>query len=463
MNSIDPIFFEKLLIKFLFHDTDVRERVMPFLSVNIFDNFENKEVAKHILSFQKKFDRFPTFPDLKLIIEQKEVYDRLFEIVNLDVSEYSNEHLLSVIEEFFKKKLAWTVVASVAESLKNDSMDKVSKAPDELREAIAFGFDTEIGLDFFNEMERMYNNLHDVDSVVSSGLKTLDKKIKRGFHEKSLTLFLAETNLGKTLIQCSFAVNAVLQNKNVLYITLEMSENKISERLIANLFDVNINDLTMLTKDKFKNKFESVKSKIQQHFIVKEYPTKSINANNIRNLVKELKLKKNFVPDIIFIDYIGIMNPIHTRKDENSYTELKRVSEETRGLAVELECPIVSAIQTNRKGYSSSDIDLTDVADSIGTAATADIIIGVTQSEEFRDSGKFSFIILKNRYGINRQKLVVSVDYNKMRVLDNVDSTKDQPKESTKTINNVDSAASSVKTELKKDNIERKKKIIDFS
>jgi hypothetical protein len=196
-----------------------------------------------------------------------------------------------------------------------------------------------------------------------------------------------------------------------------MEKRMIGERILANLFDVDINDIPLLTRIKFKEKYNSVRSIVKHNLIIEEFPTKSINANNIRNLLKELVVKKNFIPDICFIDYIGLMTPINLRKDENSYSEQKRVSEEIRGVAYENSgLSIVSAVQTNRDGAESADIDLTNIADSFGTAATADLIIGITQSEEMRSANKYTWIVLKNRYGFNKIKFKVCIDFPKMKI-----------------------------------------------
>jgi hypothetical protein len=229
------------------------------------------------------------------------------------------------------------------------------------------------------------------------------------------------SNLGKSLIKCSLATNSLLQNKNVLYLSLEMSEEKISERVLANLFDINLSDLKMLDKNKFMIKLQEHQQKLESNFYVVAYPPKSINANRIRNILKELQLKKKFVPDIIFVDYLGLMSPNATNKNSNTYSEQKTISEELRAIAVEFGMPIVSAVQTNRNGFGNAELDLTDIADSVGTVATADIIFGVTQTQEMRDAGRYSFLLLKNRYGENKKKRYIGVDYPKMRIYDVVD------------------------------------------
>jgi len=288
------------------------------------------------------------------------------------------------------------------------------------------------------------------------------------------------TNLGKSLIMTSIGVDCILKNKNVLYVTCEMSEEKISERVMSNIFDIDSEDLKLLTRNKFHEKFEKIRKQVNHKLVIKEYPPRAIGANHIRNLVKELKVRKKFVPDIIFIDYLGIMNPVSKNKGDNSYLEVKRISEEIRALAVELCLPIVSAVQTNRGGFGDSEIDLTDISDSIGTAATADVIIGVTQSEDMRKIGKYSWIILKNRYGLNKKKISVNVDYYKMRVTEDEESSlndtnksisKDSPKGSNvgaipqsgkEKQKNVDETAEIVKGILNKDTNDKYKKMIDF-
>lgn len=419
---MEPIFFEKLVIKFLFSNQEVREKIYPFLSPKIFDDINHIQIIKKIMEFYDKYKKFPKINDLKLCIDKEEIYNVLKSIMEIDTSEYDNDLLLDEIEDFFKKKLILNVITDTATNLNEDEMSKISKAPDQMREALSFSFNTTVGFDLFNNPEKMYEYLHTKDSVIPTGILNFDKMIDGGFHEKSLTLFLAETNMGKTLVMCSLAVNAILQNKNVLYITLEMSEKEISKRITSNIFDTMMDDLVCISKDKFIETFNKIKKQVDSKFIVKEYPTKSINTNNLRNLIKELEIQTKFKPDIIFVDYIGLMLPCQIRKEENSYSELKRISEELRGFAVEITPPIVSAIQANRKGFGSAEIDLTNVSDSIGTTGIADLIIAITQSEEFRKLGKYLWLILKNRFGLNKKKRSICVNYSKMRVFEDKDS-----------------------------------------
>ena len=467
----DIIFFEKVLIKFLFSNEVVREKTLPFLVPEIFDDLKNISLVKSILKINEKFKKFPSVPDMKLELSDEDVYKRLLEIMELDVSEYQTDLLLEQIEDFIRNKLIHNINVDIAINLTNDKIEEIKLTPDKLREAISFSFDTKIGLDFLEEENRLYDFLHNKDKIVESGLTELNQSIEGGFHEKSLTLFLAQTNLGKSLIMCSLAVDAILKNKNVLYISCEMSEDKISERIMANLFNVSLEDLKLLTKSKFHEKFGIIKQKIQHKLIVKEYPPKAINCNHIRNLLKELSVRKKFKPDIIFVDYLGLLNSTYNNKNDNSYLEVKRISEELRAVAVETALPIISAVQSNRSGFNDVEIDLTNISDSIGTAATADIIIGVTQSDDYRKLGKFSWIILKNRYGINGKRLTVNVDYYKMRVINNEESstedlakniTKDIPESDKEKKQELNNTINDVKNIIKKDTNDKFKKMIDF-
>lgn len=416
-DELDPIYFEKLLLRYMFVDLEVREKILPYLTVDVFDDGACINIVKTVLKHLEEYNKFPSTKQMKFVLNT-ESWNSLVDICNINVEDYDREFILDSLEEFFRNKLANEVILEARDGLINGDEKKLYSAPDKLRDALSFTFDTNIGLDIVTDIERMYNALHDRDKVIPSGLKSIDDIIEGGFHEKSLTLFLAEVNRGKSLVMCSLATNALIQNKNVLYISLEMSEEKISERILANLFDINLSDLKMLDKEKFMAKMDDIKSKLKTNFYVVAYPPKSVNSNRLRNILKELQLKKKFNPDIIFLDYLGLMSPNSSNKNSNSYTEQKSISEEVRAIAVEFGMPVVSAIQTNRNGFGSSELEMTDISESIGTAATADIIFGITQTQEMRDSFRYSFQLLKNRYGENKKKCYIGVNYPKMRIFD---------------------------------------------
>lgn len=457
--ELDPLYFEKLLIHYIFRDETVREKVLPYLNVDVFDGEDTIDIVKVLVKYIEEYQNFPTKKNLKLMMDSG-TFSKLMEIINLeDVDEYDREFVLDQLEEFFRGKLALEAILDAKDGLDSGDEKKLTESPDKLREALSFTFDTNIGLNVVEDGERMFAALHDRDKVVSTGLKTLDQLIEGGFHEKSLSLVLAESNLGKSLIKCALSTNSLLQNKNVLYVSLEMSEEKISERILANAFDIELNMLKMLDKNTFITKLSTMKEQTSGQLYVVAYPPKSINSNRLRNIVKELKTKKKFVPDIIFVDYMGLMSPNSSRKTDNSYSEQKTVSEELRAIAVEFGIPVVSAVQTNRGGFGNSELDMTDIADSIGTVATADVIFGVTQTQEMREAGRYTFLLLKNRYGENKKKCYIGVNYPKMRIYDveeDSGTSKDiKPDE--------DATAEIVTSLMKKDRTAGKKKVINFN
>lgn len=591
-DDLSPLEFEDFIINLLFVNSDAKDKLVPFLTPDVFDDFANKELVKNILLFNETHSKFPNVKEMKIFLDNEMVYKKLIGIMNLDLSAYGENFILGELEEFFRKKLVIDVITNTRKGL-DERTNTLNDLPDKFREALSFSFDTRVGLSFLDDAERMYNALHNKDKVITTGVAALDKLIEGGWHEKSLTLYMAacvtkdtpvkirfnrnesqieyrtvsigeiesllsgyevevlspdgyvpvkeyvskgkkkiynvvcgdyvlkasgkhlletikgwmfvesikdelvltkdgffscvvtpldqeeevvdivvdhenhryytngisshNTNMGKTLIKCSHAADALKKNKNVLYITLEMSEDKISERIAANLLQTPINDLKVIDKTKFMKRIDSIRKVIGSNLIIKEYPPKSLSSNRIRNLLKELKVRKNFVPDIIFVDYMGLMVPNTSKKSSNSYEELKIVSEELRGVAVEQGCPIVSAAQLNRGGFGSAEIDLTDIADSIGVTATADIIIGITQTEEMRDAGQYVFLLLKNRYGINKKKCYVGVDYPKMTIY-NVENEDDAPK----SMSIVDDAAVQVLKTLNTNKKDKRDKMISF-
>jgi len=418
-----PEEFETLTLRVLFKDKLAQERLLPFLKSEVFDNFENKEIVEFVLKFHGKYDKFPTIPELKVVIKNKDVYNHLVTSIDKSIADedLGEDFIKDEVEAFYRDKLLKNELFTTMEGIKTGDEGIKASASDRMREAYAFSFDTTIGLDFFESGEGLYESLHEKDKVIPTGLRNIDKIIKGGLHEKTLTLFMAETNMGKSLIKTALASNCLAQNKNVLYVTLEMAESKVAERIMANLFDIDMSGLGMVPKIRFLETFEKVKQRIKNKLVIKEYPTRSMNTNRLRTLLKELELKKNFVPDIIFVDYLGIMIPNHFNKGNNTNTEIKTISEELRGLGMERAIPIVSSVQTNRGGFSEASLDLTDIADSIGTTFTSDIIFAVTQSEELRSAGQFCFILLKNRYGLNKIKCMVGVDYSKMRLYEILD------------------------------------------
>jgi len=294
--------------------------------------------------------------------------------------------------------------------------------PSILSDALAVSFDNHVGHNYLEDYEERYALYHRKEDKIPFDLEYLNKITKGGLPNKTLNIALAGTGVGKSLFMCHVASAALMQGRNVLYITCEMAEEKIAERIDANLLNVNIQDIVDLPKQMFDKKVNNIASKTQGHLIIKEYPTASAHSGHFRSLLNELALKKSFRPDIIFVDYLNICASSRYKGSANinSYTLVKSIAEELRGLAVEANVPIVSATQTTRSGYGSSDVDITDTSESFGLPATADLMLALISTEELEELGQIMVKQLKNRYNdptINK-RFVVGIDRAKMRLYD---------------------------------------------
>lgn len=443
MSDDKDISIENIIIKALYKDKKIREKIIPYLKYSLFDLVENIELMKFVKKFMEKYDKFPSVKETKLKIKNADIYEHLKRIISIDTSEYSKQFILSEIETHIREKTIMDICVDVVDKIQEGDVSKITMSPDALRTALGFSFDERVGLDVFNNdvEEEIYNFFHNSEYIVPTGLQSFDDIIEGGFHEKSLSLFLAETNLGKSLIMTALATNNILQNNNVLYISYEMSEYKITERILANIFDINIHDIKKMSKDSFSKAFQRIREKIKSKFIVKEYSPRGANVNHIRNLIKEIESKKKFKPDIIYVDYIGIMSSTENRKSDNTYTEIKRITEELRGLGVEFGIPIVSAVQSNRGGFGKDNIDLSNASDSVGTVFTGDVVVAVTQTEEMRAVNKYKWTTIKNRYGENKKTIPICVNYPKMRLSDDEEyiekyGSKSSHKKSNKPVSN---------------------------
>ena len=428
---MNPSVYERVIIKLLFTNEDIRDKIFPFLKTEIFDaDFLNQNIVKHILSFSDKHDRFPNDVEISTYIKDEKTVKQLQSCLSENIEKYETDMMLEELEDYFKRKLLFNDVDFLANIIKNDELDRAGEVPDKIMDSLSFSFNTEIGLDFFEDPERLFESLSATDKVVPSGIRALDSLIEGGFHEKSLSLFLAGTNVGKTLIMCSLAANMIMQNKSVLYITFEDSEDKIANRIMFNLLDADKAQLRTMSKEAFMKRFENVKKIVKNKLIIKEFPEYSISANNIKQLMKDLKQKKKFIPEIIFIDYIGCMLPNGRQNSNlNSNDVLRLVAGQTRAIGMEYGIPIVSGAQTNRGGSTSSEIDLTDTADSFGQTMKADVIFGVTETPELAAAGLYTFFLLKSRYGLKGMKISVGVDKFKQRLYNVLDEEELQPRQ----------------------------------
>jgi replicative DNA helicase len=291
-----------------------------------------------------------------------------------------------------------------------------------LADALGVSFDSNVGHDYLNDSSNRFDSYHKTEARIAFDLDIFNKITKGGLPIKTLNVALAGTGVGKSLFMCHCAAGAISQGSNVLYITMEMAEEKIAERIDANLLNVTMDELHVIPREDYERKFSAVKNKVQGKLIIKEYPTASASALHFRALLNELALKKNFRPDIIFIDYLNICasSRIKPGGSVNSYTYIKSIAEELRGLAVEFKLPVVTATQTTRSGYSNSDVDLTDTSESFGLPATADFMFALITNEELEQLNQIMVKQLKNRYSdLNYYKrFMVGVDRSKMRLYD---------------------------------------------
>jgi KaiC/GvpD/RAD55 family RecA-like ATPase len=467
MTENDPIFFENLLIKFLYKKVDIREKVLPFLTTNLFDNNENKEVIKHLFSFLEEYKNFPNVKDTRLFFNDNSgTTDQFDKIMSIDETEYDGEFLLDELEKFIKEKLINNVCVDTVMLINDDKLNEAQNSPEKLRDAFSFCFDSKIGLDVFNSEEEIFSLLHEKRKITPTGIKPFDDMIDGGIPDKSLTLILGGTNIGKSLILSSMASSMILQNKNVLYISCELSDFEITKRVLANVMDVPVNNLRLLSRDKFTSKISKIKEQIKRKLIVKEYPSKSISANNIRNLLKDLKLKLKFEPDIIFLDQIVNLNSAYRTKTDNTYSEMGKVTQEVRGLSTEFGSPFVSAIQSNRKGLNVAEMDLSNTGDSLGFVQYADIVVAVTVPEEMKQLSKYMWMLLKNRFGLKDVKFPVNVIYEKMRVFDDEHSistniNKNEPQTTVEKEKTIESAVEMLKNKINKNKETEEKNFFD--
>lgn len=409
------------LIGLLFENEDLRDKIYPFLDRKYFLDEKQSKIIGSYLDLKEKNSKYPTASDMRFVLEEdtRKTFDECLS-VHTDVSlDIRKEH----IKEWFKTRMMLDTLGEMTEGLDGRNADSILPYLDKLRDICAFDFDTSVGMDFGKDADRLYGYMHERDNVVKTGIESLDEEIGGGWHEKTLSLLIAPSNVGKTLCKCSFATNAFLAGKNVLYITMEMSEEEIAKRLYVNVANISMQELVTLEKDEFKRGYEKLIGKTNRLF-VKEYPTASASANTIRSLLKELKLKQKFVPDVIFVDYLGIMQPNHQSTSENTNTKFKVISEELRGLAVEQKVAVVSSNQTNRGGYGKAEIELTDTADSIGQVMTADVIITIGQNNEMRDNGMYNFITSKNRFNRRGKIIPLQVDFSRMKVYEESEGDK---------------------------------------
>ena len=427
---------ETTILRNLIYNEEYSRKVIPFIKPEYFEQKTEKVIFEEITQFIVKYGSSITIEALNIETENRTdlTESEIAEVrdINnsLDNSVVENQWLIDTTEKWCRDRAIYlALMESIALADGQDETKGRDAIPTILSDALAVSFDNHIGHDYLQDYEERYKSYHRKEDKIPFDLEFFDKITKGGLPNKTLNIALAGTGVGKSLFMCHVASSVLLQGKNVLYITLEMAEEKIAERIDANLLNVNIQDITDLPKPMFESKVTNLTKKTQGTLIIKEYPTASAHSGHFKALLNELALKKSFKPDIIFIDYLNICSSSRYRagSNVNSYSFIKAIAEELRGLAVETNLPIVSATQTTRSGFGSSDVDLTDTSESFGLPATADLMFALISTEELEGLNQIMVKQLKNRYNDPTifKRFVVGIDRAKMRLYDVEQSAQD--------------------------------------
>ena len=421
---------EFTLLQSLTTNEEFARKVLPYIKDTYFETSTGRIIFQQVAEYFIRYGDCPTREALSVNLESleginQEEFGSIGETLPLlfEGAEQNIDFLTDAAEKWCKERAVYLALLEAISIHDGQDKDKSRDSiPQLLTEALGVSFDAHVGHDYLADFNERYDFYHLKEEKISFGLTYFDKITKGGIPNKTLNVALAGTGVGKSLFMCHLASTVLLQGKNVLYITLEMAEEKIAERIDANLLDVQIQDIIDIPKPMFTSKVESVQRKTQGQLIIKEYPTASAHAGHFDALVKELHLKKDFVPDIIFIDYLNICVSQRYRagSNVNSYTVVKSIAEELRGLAVKYNVPVFSATQTTRGGFSNSDVSLTDTSESFGLPATADLMFALISNDELEQMGQIMVKQLKNRYNDhnNHRKFVVGIDRAKMRLFD---------------------------------------------
>ena len=420
---------ETTIIRNLIHDQDYLRKIVPFIEPDYFDSHKDRVVFEEIAEFIAKYDKPATQEILGIELESRtDVTDDEYKEINefisgLEEVPTNKEWLIDATEKWCRDRAIYlALMKSIKIADGQDDKKDRDAIPSILSDALSVSFDNHIGHDYLNDYQERYEAYHRKENRIPFDLEYLNKITKGGLPNKTLNIALAGTGVGKSLFMCHMASSVLLQGRNVLYVTMEMAEERIAERIDANLLNVNIQELTDLPKMMYESKINKLSKKTQGTLIVKEYPTASAHCGHFKALIQELALKKSFKPDIIFIDYLNICasSRYKANGNVNSYSYIKAIAEELRGLAVEANLPIVSATQTTRSGFASSDVDLTDTSESFGLPATADLMFALISTEELEGLNQIMVKQLKNRYNdpTMNKRFVVGIDRAKMRLYD---------------------------------------------
>ena len=420
---------ERTALSQLVCNEEYARKVLPFLKGDYFSDKIERAVFEEIQKFVEKYNGVPTQTSLEIEVSDRgdlneSDYKKVIEVIKtLEFTEVDFNWLVDTTEKFCKDKAVYNAIVDGIKIIEGTDRNRDAGAiPSILTDALAVGFDNRVGHDYMLDSDSRFDFYHKVEEKIPFDLEFFNKITKGGLPPKTLNIALAGTGVGKSLFMCHMAANCLSQGKNVLYITLEMAEERIAERIDANLMNISIEDLYDLPKQMFDDKITEIKKKTTGKLIIKEYPTASAHSAHFRGLIKELAIKKTFKPDIIFIDYLNICASSRFKgaTNVNSYMYIKSIAEELRGLAVETNLPIMSATQTNRTGYVSTDVGLEDTSESFGLPATADLMFALISNEELDGLNQIAIKQLKNRYNdptVNK-RFVVGIDRAKMQLYD---------------------------------------------
>jgi replicative DNA helicase len=422
---------EHSILKNLIYNEEYTRKVMPFIQPEYFSDNTEKTIFSEVKEFVEKYKNLPTHEALVINFTESKNHTEAqvrssIDLLN-DLHKEKNEPselqwLTEQTEKFCQDKAIYNAIMDAVQILDTKTNKDKGEIPKILSDALGVSFDRNIGHDYITDYESRYDFYHKKEERVPFDLDFFNKITKGGLPNKTLNIALAGTGVGKSLFMCHVAAGCISQGYDVLYITMEMAEEKIAERIDANLLNIRLDDLHIISKDDYSKRFQSVQNKTHGRLIIKEYPTAAAGSMHFRSLLNELQLKKNFRPKIIFIDYLNICcsSRLKAGANVNSYTYVKAIAEELRGLAVEFNVPIVSATQTTRSGYSNSDVDLTDTSESFGLPATADFMFALINTEELEQLNQIMVKQLKNRYNdpSMNKKFVIGVDRAKMKLYD---------------------------------------------
>ena len=418
---------EQTILSNLIHNEEYCRKVAPHLKSEYFTDRKESVIIQQLMKFFVEYNK-PASAEILAIeignrkdLDDKEIPEFEQYINNLTSKETNVDWLLGETEKFCRDKAVYNAILQSIKII--DGADKVHSKdaiPSILSDALSVCFDNHVGHDYIEDFDERYDFYHRVEEKIAFDLDLFNKITKGGLSKKTLNVVLAGTGVGKSLFMCHVAASTLMQGKNVLYITMEMAEERIAERIDANLMNIGMDELRTIDKELYQKRFSKVSTKTQGSLIVKEYPTAAAHAGHFKSLLEELKQKKKFIPDMVIIDYLNICSSSRMKQgaNVNSYTYIKSIAEELRGLAVEYAVPILSATQTTRSGFANTDVELTDTSESFGLPATVDFMIALISSEELMNLNQILVKQLKNRYGDPSyfKKFVIGVDRSKMKL-----------------------------------------------